>query len=87
MDSTIQQEQQQHLEASSSTSTTSSSDREEHPLQTTPSILVENESIIDDRTLLDDQGRPNISRAPSVVIETDSDTSHTKVYLFFNLNS
>jgi hypothetical protein len=49
------------------------------PLQT-PSIVVQGEQI-HDRALLDDQGRPNVSRSPSTStqVELDSDTSHAKV--------
>lgn len=77
---------QEELQESSSTSTSSST---EHPLHP-PAIFVQDESeqdstFVDDRTFLDDQGRPNISRTPSVIIETDSNTSHTKVKLSFCL--
>ncbi|KAG1080483.1 hypothetical protein G6F42_023334 [Rhizopus arrhizus] len=59
-----------------------------HPLEiATPSIEV-NSNQLDDRTLLDDDGRPNISRTPSSSLQTttvaeqqplDTDTSHAKV--------
>lgn len=71
------EEGQVRLSQSSSSSTSSSVSSGEHPLQT-PIILVQDE-FTDDRTLLDDQGRPNISRSPSVVAEVDTDTSHAKV--------
>ncbi|GAA5813399.1 hypothetical protein MFLAVUS_006877 [Mucor flavus] len=76
---------QEELQESSSTSTSSST---EHPLHP-PAIFVQDESeqdstFVDDRTFLDDQGRPNISRTPSVIIETDSNTSHTKG--FYNVS-
>lgn len=68
---------QEELQESSSTSTSSSA---EHPLQP-PAIFVQDDSEqdVDDRTFLDGQGRPNISRTPSVITETDSNTSHAKV--------
>jgi hypothetical protein len=60
-----------------------------HPLEAaTPSIQVD-ASLLDDRTLLDEEGRPNISRTPSSSQQTatiaehqqplDTDTSHAKV--------
>ncbi|KAI7888680.1 carotenoid oxygenase [Mucor mucedo] len=76
------EEEPVRLSESSSSSTSSSVSSEEHPLQT-PTILVQDE-FTDDRTLLDDQGRPNISRAPSVVAEVDTDTSHAKG--FYNVS-
>ncbi|GAN07383.1 carotenoid oxygenase [Mucor ambiguus] len=57
-----------------------------HPLEAaTPSSEVD-ASRLDDRTLLDEEGRPNISRAPSSSLQTttaaeqplDTDTSHAK---------
>lgn len=68
---------EEHLRLSESSSSSTSS--KEHPLQA-PTILVQDE-LTDDITLLDDQGRPNISRSPSVVAEVDTDTSHAKVNL------
>jgi hypothetical protein len=57
----------------------SNNEQSNDPLQT-PSIVVQGEQL-DDRTLLDDQGRPNVSRSPSTStpVELDSDTSHAKV--------
>jgi hypothetical protein len=68
---------------SSSSNSTSISAEDDHPLQDTPSIAVQQEDdlFVDDRTLLDNQGRPNISRTPtpSAIVTLDSDTSHAKV--------
>lgn len=60
----------------------SSGSAEDHPLQKPTIVVQEDASFIDDRALLDDQGRPNISRTPSAVVELDTDTTHAKVSFF-----
>lgn len=85
----IQQEESVSRASSSSSRHSSHSvpAQDDHPLvQENPSIVVQEEfeqdaMFVDDRALLDDQGRPNISRTstPSVLPTFDSDTSHTKV--------
>lgn len=55
-----------------------------HPLESSTPTFEVAQNQLDDRTLLDDQGRPNVSRSPSTVQATaqeplDSDTSHAKV--------
>lgn len=57
----------------------SSSSTEEHPLQKPTVVVQEVATFVDDRALLDDQGRPNVSRTPSAIVELDTDTSHAKV--------
>ena len=55
-----------------------------HPLESSIPAFEVAQNQLDDRTLLNDQGRPNISRNPSTVQTAaqellDSDTSHAKV--------
>lgn len=57
----------------------SSSAPEDHPLQKPAIVVQEDATFVDDRALLDDQGRPNVSRTPSAIVELDKDTSHAKV--------
>lgn len=62
----------------------SSGSAEDHPLQKPSIVVQEDASFVDDRALLDDQGRPNISRTPSAVSELDTDTTHAKG--FYNVS-
>jgi hypothetical protein len=54
----------------------------DYPLQ--PIVAKDDTSIVDNRSLLNDQGQPNLSRTPSATAPDESakeDTSHIKVKL------
>lgn len=80
--------EEQDLIQQVNTMSLSSGSAEDHPLQKPSIVVQEDATFVDDRALLDDHGRPNVSRTPSTVSELDTDTTHAKVsFLFFNIRN